>query len=322
METHVPVITLLESIHPSGIELLSRHSELRQLTGPGDPALPAALADSDALIVRSTPIGAAILDHGPRLRVIGRHGAGVDNIDGALTAERGIRIVNTPRSNTESVGEYTIAAIMHLFKRFSAVEAALRSGRFLSAGGSLPGQVDRLGLVGRELAGAHLGLVGAGAIGQSVARRALALGMRVSAVDPYTDPAALTALGITPVADLDTLLPAVDALSLHVPGDPARGPLIGEQEFRRMRQDAVLINAARGGLVDETALALALSEGRLAGAAVDVFSPEPPDTTTALFAAPNLVLTPHMAAMTAEALERMAVDVARFTLEALGADAT
>lgn len=322
METHVPVITLLESIHPSGIELLSRHSELRQLTGPGDPALPAALADSDALIVRSTPIGAAILDHGPRLRVIGRHGAGVDNIDGALTAERGIRIVNTPRSNTESVGEYTIAAIMHLFKRFSAVEAALRSGRFLPAGGSLPGQVDRLGLVGRELAGAHLGLVGAGAIGQSVARRALALGMRVSAVDPYADPAALTALGITPVADLDTLLPAVDALSLHVPGDPARGPLIGEQEFRRMRQDAVLINAARGGLVDETALALALSEGRLAGAAVDVFSPEPPDTTTALFAAPNLVLTPHMAAMTAEALERMAVDVARFTLEALGADAT
>lgn len=322
METHVPVITLLESIHPSGIELLSRHSELRQLTGPGDPALPAALADSDALIVRSTTIGAAILDHGPRLRVIGRHGAGVDNIDGALTAERGIRIVNTPRSNTESVGEYTIAAIMHLFKRFSAVEAALRSGRFLPAGGSLPGQVDRLGLVGRELAGAHLGLVGAGAIGQSVARRALALGMRVSAVDPYADPAALTALGITPVADLDTLLPAVDALSLHVPGDPARGPLIGEQEFRRMRQDAVLINAARGGLVDETALALALSEGRLAGAAVDVFSPEPPDTTTALFAAPNLVLTPHMAAMTAEALERMAVDVARFTLEALGADAT
>lgn len=322
METHVPVITLLESIHPSGIELLSRHSELRQLTGPGDPALPAALADSDALIVRSTPIGAAILDHGPRLRVIGRHGAGVDNIDGALTAERGIRIVNTPRSNTESVGEYTIAAIMHLFKRFSAVEAALRSGRFLPAGGSLPGQVDRLGLVGRELAGAHLGLVGAGAIGQSVARRALALGMRVSAVDPYADPAALTALGITPVADLDTLLPAVDALSLHVPGDPARGPLIGEQEFRRMRQDAVLINAARGGLVDETALALALSEGRLAGAAVDVFSPEPPDTTTALFAAPNLVLTPHMAAMTAEALERMAVDVARFTLEALRADAT
>lgn len=321
METRVPVITLLESIHPSGVELLTRGSELRQLTGPGDPALPSALADSDALIVRSTAIGAEILNHGPRLRVIGRHGAGVDNIDQALTSQRGIRIVNTPRSNTESVGEYTIAAIMHLFKRFSEVEAALRSGRFLRANGSLPGQVDRLGLVGRELAGAHLGLVGAGAIGQSVARRALALGMRVSAVDPYADPAALKAVGITPVSDLDALLPSVDALSLHVPGDPARGPLIGEREFRRMRPDAVLVNAARGGLVDETALALALSEGRLAGAAVDVFSPEPPDTTSALFAAPNLILTPHMAAMTAEALERMAVDVVRFTLEALGADA-
>ncbi len=318
----MPIITLLESIHPAGVEILRQSATVRELSGPDDPRLPEALADSDAIIVRSTPITAAYPNQGMRLRVIGRHGAGIDNIDGKLAAERGIRIVNTPRSNTESVGEYTIAALMHLFKRFSEVESALRGGKFTAAAGSLPGQVDRLGLIGRELSGAHLGLVGAGAIGQSVARRALALGMRVSAVDPYADPDALERAGITPVADLASLLPTVDALSLHVPGDPARGPLIGEREFGMLRPNAVLINAARGGLIDEDALARALTGGTLAGAAVDVFSPEPPDVASPLFGAPNLLLTPHMAAMTAEALERMAVDVARFTLEALGAETT
>lgn len=122
----MPIITLLESIHPAGVAALSEACELRQLTGPDDPGLAAALADSDAIIVRSTQIGAAILDHGPGLRVIGRHGAGTDNIDRQLTEARGIHIVNTPRSNTESVGEYTIAAIMQLFKRFAEVERADR----------------------------------------------------------------------------------------------------------------------------------------------------------------------------------------------------
>lgn len=310
-------VTLLESIHPAGIALLEVACDLRQLNGPGDPALLEALADAEALVVRSTSIGASILDHAPKLRVIGRHGAGTDNIDRELAEKRGIRIVNTPRSNTESVGEYTIAALMHLFKRLHAVETALRSGVFHSEGGSLPGQVDRRGLGGRELAGAHLGLIGAGAIGQSVARKALALGMKVSAVDPYANAEVLHALGIEPIETIAELLPQVDALSLHVPGDPARGPLIGCTELGLLRSDAVLINAARGGLVDEAALAEALTEGRLAGAAVDVFSSEPPNLDSPLFNAPNLLLTPHMAAMTAEALERMAVDVATFTIEAL-----
>lgn len=310
-------ITLLESIHPAGIELLEASCELRRLTGANDPSLAEALADADAIIVRSTQIGANILDHAPNLRVIGRHGAGIDNIDQRLVQARGIRIVNTPRSNTESVAEYTIAAIMHLFKRFGAVEAALRTGTFDRAGGSLPGQVDRLGLSGREIAGAHLGLVGAGAIGQAVARRAIALGMKVSAVDPFADPAALRELGIAPVATIEALLPDVDAVSLHVPGDPARGPLLSARELDLLRADAVLVNAARGGLVDEDALASALSEGRLAGAAVDVYSTEPPHLDSPLFRAPHLMATPHMAAMTAEALERMAVDVARFTLDEL-----
>lgn len=310
-------VTLLEPIHPAGIAALEAVCDLRQLTGPADPGLASALAESHAIIVRSTRLGADTLGLAPKLRVIGRHGAGTDNIDLDAASKRGVRVVNTPRSNTESVAEYTIAAIMQLFKRFGEVEAALRGGAFEASRGSLPGQVDRLGLIGRELAGAHLGLVGAGAIGRAVARRALALGMRVSAVDPYADPVVLRELGIELVEDLATLLPAVDALSLHVPGDPSRGPLIGAEEFTLLRSDAVLVNAARGGLIDEPALVAALRDGRLAGAAIDVYSPEPPVVTAPIFSAPRLILTPHMAAMTAEALERMAVDVAAFTLAAL-----
>lgn len=311
------IVTLLEPIHPAGIALLSRGAQLRQLRGPADPGLAAALADTDALIVRSTRIDAALLDQAPRLRVLGRHGAGTDNIDRAHAERRGIRVVKTPRSNTESVGEYTITVLLQLFKRIDAAADALRRGEFRADAGSLPGQVDRLGLVGREVHGATLGLIGAGAIGQSVARRARALGMRVVAADPYQDRERLAELGITLVASIDELLPLADAVSLHVPGDPGGAPLLGARELAMLPPGAVLINAARGGLVDEHALAAALTAGTLAGAAVDVFTTEPPDPGAALFRAPNLILTPHMAAMTGEALERMAVDVARFTLDAL-----
>lgn len=313
----MPTITLLEPIHPAGIEILESGATVHRLSGPADAALPGALADSDAIVVRSTRIDAAILDHGPRLRVIGRHGAGTDNIDLALANERGIRIVNTPRSNTESVAEYTIAALMNVMKRIDQAQTALRTGAFHAANGSLPGQVDRLGLVGRELSGAHLGIVGAGAIGRSVATRAIALGMRVSAVDPYADADALRHSGIELLASIDDLLPRVDALSLHVPGGLSGEPVIGERELRLLAPNAVLINAARGDVVDEHALAAALNEGRLAGAAVDVFSTEPPASDHPLLTAKNVLVTPHLAAMTEEALERMAVDVAENTLAAL-----
>lgn len=311
----MPTITLLEPIHRAGTRILESVAHVHHLSGPSDPGLAKALADSDALIVRSTAIGRDLLVLAPRLRVIGRHGAGTDNIDRDYAEEHGIQIVNTPRSNTESVAEYTVAALMHLFKRFPEVEHALRSGRFQAAGGSLPGQVDRAGLIGREVSGATLGLVGAGAIGRAVARRAIALGMRVLAFDPYAEPTDLSALGIEPVTSLMDMLPQLDALSLHVPG--GGGALIGETELAALRPGAVLINAARGGLVDEVALAAALESGALMGAAVDVFSPEPPHPESPLFSAPRTLLTPHMAAMTAEALERMAVDVATFTLDAL-----
>jgi D-3-phosphoglycerate dehydrogenase / 2-oxoglutarate reductase len=311
-------VTLLEPIHKSGLDLLRPHARLNQLSGPDDVGLVDALRESDAIIVRSTKIGAEILDYAPRLKVIGRHGAGIDNIDLQLTKSRGIEVRNTPYSNTESVAEYTIAALLHLFKRFDEVQRALRGGAFNAKGGSLPGQSDRMGLSGREISGTHLGIGGAGAIGQAVARRALALNMRVSAVDPYADPVALKRIGIELVSDLGDLLTTVDAISLHVPGGLSDKPLIGSRQLSSMRKDAILINAARGGLVDEDALAHALTEGVIAGAAVDVFSEEPPRLSAKLFHAPNLLATPHVAGVTQDSLERMATDVALFTLDALG----
>jgi D-3-phosphoglycerate dehydrogenase len=309
-----PIVVVLEPIHRSGIDRLAEHCTVVQLAGPADPGLAEALATADALIVRSTRVTAETIAAAPSLRVIGRHGAGTDNIDLDAAAARGIAVVNTPRSNTESVAEYVITVALMLLKRIDEVSTALRSGRFTPEHGSLPGQVDRAMLVGREAAGTRLGLVGAGAIGRSVARRAQALGMTVVAYDPFIAPEAL-ALGIEFTPDLDSLLASVDIVSLHVPG--GNGALITAERLALMQPASLLINAARGELVDPGALADALRSGHLAGAAIDVYNPEPPAADSPLFAAPNLITTPHMAAMTREALVRMSADVADGVIDAL-----
>ena len=315
--TTLPRVVLLESIHRDGIEILGAHTDLIQLSGPQDPLRAEALRNAVAIVVRSTPVTAELMDEAPGLRVIGRHGAGTDNIDRAAADARGILIVNTPRSNTESVAEYVITVALLMLKRIDEVSLALRSGAFTPARGSLPGQVDRAGLVGREISGLRLGLVGAGAIGRAVASRASALGMSVRAYDPFVDEGTLAELGIGYCSSLDEVLVGSDIVSLHTPGGGSNRALVGAEEIARMPADSYLINAARGDLVDSIALAAALASGHLAGAAVDVFELEPPAPSNPLLAAPRLIATPHMAAMTREALRRMAVDVARGTVDAL-----
>ena len=310
-----PRVLVLEPIDESGLELLRRDAEVTVLTGPTDPRLDANLATADALVVRSTQVGADLLDRAPRLRVIGRHGAGLDNIDSAHAAALGITVVNTPRSNTESVAEYVIAAALLLTKQILPASAALRSGAF-TPGRSLPGQVVASGHVGGELAGRRLGLVGLGAIGRSVAGKALALGMRVAAVDPFVDATVMRDLGVTRCATIAELLPRTDVLSLHVPGGGDE-PLVGAAELALLPGGAVLVNSARAGVVDTGALVEAVTRGHLGGAAVDVFDPEPPPPDSPLLHTPGILCTPHMAAMTHEALVRMARDVATNVLAAL-----
>lgn len=312
-----PSVVVLEPIHAGGIALLTQVASVRVLAGPSDPGLAAALAGADALVVRSTLTDAGMMAAAPKLRVIGRHGAGLDNVDLVEAARRGIRVLNTPRSNTESVAEFVITVALMALKRLTEASFELRAGTFTRAAGSLPGQVHRAGLVGREAAGCRLGLVGAGAIGQAVASRARSLGMVVSAFDPFLSPERMIELQLVPVDTLGDLLSSCDIVSLHVPGGEQNRSLIGAAEIALMRPGSILINAARGELVDPEALVEALFSGHLAAAAVDVFDPEPPSVDSPLFSAPHLLATPHMAAMTGESLERMSLDVAAGVIAAL-----
>ncbi|WP_405216997.1 hydroxyacid dehydrogenase [Agrococcus sp. Ld7] len=310
-------VVLQESIHADGERLLRDSGvDVVVLNGPGDARMATALTNADALIVRSTRVDAALLDLAPRLRVVGRHGAGLDNIDLEAARRRGIVVVNTPHSNTESVAEYVVAAAFSLFRRFDEGRGSLAGGA-LQQPSSLPGQVQRAGLLGRELQGSTLGLVGAGAIGRAVARRVQALGLMVIAYDPFADPAVLAAAQITALESLDDVMSRSDILSLHLPGGDATRGIVDARRIALLPEGAVLINAARGGLVDHDALIAAVRSGNLLGAAVDVYEQEPPAADDAILHEPRIIATPHLAAMTEEAVQRMAVDVARSVLDAL-----
>lgn len=312
-----PFVVVMEKIHPDGLAVLDGRAEVVVLDGPSDPLLPQVLARAAAVIVRSTPFRADLIDSAPALRVIGRHGAGLDNIDVKHAYERGITVANTPRSNTVSVAEYVITVILLLAKRIDEISGALVSGQMPPGLGSLPAQVTGAGLIGQEVAAARLGVIGLGAIGREVTRCAQALGMEVTAFDPFLDAEAFDALEVRRAATLVDLLPRSDYLTVHVPGGDYA--LIGADELALLPRGAFVINTARGGVVDADALVEAVRSGHLAGAAVDVFEPEPPDPSSPLLHTPRIICTPHMAAMTAQALRRMAIDVATSVLERLEA---
>lgn len=259
--------------------------------------LEVAVRDADALIVRNrTQVDAALMDRAPRLKVIGRLGVGLDNIDTKHAATRNIVVAPAVGANAVSVAEYVVAAALVLLRGayFSAAE--------LVAGGW---PREKLG-AGREAAGATLGIVGFGSIGQVVAEKARALGLAVLASDDFLPPDHPAWAGAVRVG-LDDLLARADVVTLHCPLTPETRGLIGAARLARMRKGAVLINTARGGIVDEAALAEALKSGHLGGAAIDVFDKEPIDGATgALFAGlANVILTPHIAGVTAEANTRI-----------------
>jgi (S)-sulfolactate dehydrogenase len=272
-------------------------------------ALAAALATARALIVRNrTQVRGALLEAAPALRVVGRLGVGLDNIDLEACRVRGIAVHPATGANDVSVAEYVITAMLVLLRR-----------AWFATPQVLAGQWPRMSTIGREVAGRSLGLIGFGAIARETARRAAALGMRILATDPLLgadDPAWQHAQR----RSLDELLAEADVVSLHVPLTPATRSMLGAPQFSRMRAGAVLINAARGGLLDEAALVAALRSGHLGGAALDVFAREPLDAETArLFeGAPNLILTPHIAGVTEESNVRVSEVTAAAVLRTLG----
>jgi len=266
----------------------------------------ASLGRVDAWIVRgrSQVDAAALRSAAPRLRVVGRAGVGVDNIDVGAARELGISIVTAPEASTTSVAELTIGLMLALARDISAADAALRRGEWPKAS-----------LIGEELEGKTLGLVGFGRIGRAVAARAKAFGMVLAAFDPFLDDDAIRAAGASPVT-LETLLAVSDYVSLHLPLTTETRGLLGRTAIGRMKSGARLVCAARGGLIDEAALRQALDDGRLAGAALDVFAQEPPGDL-ALLRHPRVVATPHLGAQTVEAQARVALEIVYNVLAAL-----
>lgn len=267
------------------------------------------LASARALIVRNrTRVDRDLLAAGPRLVAVGRLGVGLDNIDLDACAERGVSVHPATGANVVAVAEYVIAAMLMMLR-----------GAYHATDRVLAGEWPRTALIGREASGKTLGIVGFGAIGRAVARRATALGVGVAAYDPVLAPGdpAWNAPGVRRFGDLAAMLAACDVVTLHVPLTGATRHLIGTAEIAAMKPGACIVNTARGGVLDEAAMALALASGRLGAAALDVFEDEPLPAHSRLAGIPNLYLTPHVAGLTEEANARTGALVARLVRSAL-----
>ncbi len=271
-----------------------------------DPIFSEELSTASGLIVRSaTKVDAAVLDRAPDLKIVGRAGVGVDNIDVAAASERGVAVVNAPGGNTVSAAELTMALLLAVARRVTDADRSIREGKW-----------ERSELRGVELRGRTLGIIGVGRIGWEVAQRCRAFGMDVIAYDPYLPASRLEDMRAI-LVPLDQLLERADVISLHVPLTDETQGLIDEAAMARMKKGVFILNASRGGVVDEAALARALIEGRIGGAGLDVFETEPLHPSSPLLSAPNLVLTPHLGASTKEAQLQVAIEVARSIRAAL-----
>ena len=307
-----PVVLIAEVLSPATIEALGPDFDVRDVDGTDREALFAALADADAVLVRSaTRIDTEALSHAPRLKVVARAGVGLDNVDIPAATAAGVMVVNAPTSNIVSAAELTVGHILSLARRIPAAHASLSGGAW-----------KRSSFTGAELFEKTVGIVGLGRIGALVAARLNAFDMRVVAYDPYVTSARAQQLGVQLVS-LDELVAEADFLTIHMPKTPETTGMIGAEQFKAMKPTAFVVNVARGGLIDEAALHEALVAGEIAGAGLDVFTSEPPaegGTAQALLGLPNVVVTPHLGASTEEAQEKAGVSVARSVRLALGGD--
>jgi len=289
-------VIVADKISDRGVQLL-REAGWNIVVTTKD-TLNAEIADADALIVRSaTKVTPDLLEKAPRLRVVGRAGVGVDNIDLDEATRRGVLVMSTPGGNAVSVAEHTFALLLALARQVPRLDKAMHEGKW-----------EKSSAAGTEVRGKTLGLIGLGRIGSEVAVRAEAFDMRVLGYDPYISEAAARELQVE-LVPLEKLLAESDFVSLHTAVSPATQNLINATTLAQMKKGARLVNAARGELIDEAALAEALKSGKLAGAALDVFVEEPPKNS-ALVGLPNVIATPHVAGSTAEAQEEVGTQVA------------
>ncbi len=306
--TPIPVVLVAEELSPAAIAQLESGFEVRYVDGSDRAALLPALAGVDAVIVRSaTRIDAEALAQAPNLRVVARAGVGLDNVDVEAATKAGVMVVNAPSSNTVSAAEHAVGLLLAVARNVPHAMASLKAGEW-----------QRSRFTGAELYGKVAGILGLGRIGELVAQRLAAFCMQVIAYDPYVPTARAAQLGVRLVG-LEDLLAEADFISVHLPKTAETSGLIGERELRLVKPGVLIVNAARGGIVDENALALALKDGRIGGAGIDVFATEPP-ADSPLLAFPNVVATPHLGASTHEAQEKAGTQVARSVRLALSGE--
>lgn len=294
-------ILISDNLSARGVELLRQHEgfEVEQRVGLKPDELLGIIGSYDALVVRSeTKVTAEVIAAGERLKVIGRAGTGVDNIDVGAATQRGIVVMNAAGGNSVTTAEHTIALLLSMARKTPQANASLKSGKW-----------DKKRFLGTELAGKTLGVIGLGNIGKIVAARAIGLALKVIAYDPFITKDVAARSGIELVT-LDELFRRSDFITVHTPLSDATRGIIGEAAFAKMRDGVRIINCARGGLVDEAALYDAIKSGRVAGAALDVFVQEPPPADHPLLALDEVIVTPHLGASTAEAQDQVAVTIA------------
>ncbi len=301
-------VLISDSVDPAAVELLRRAAGFT-VTAPGGMSRAetlAAIPTADALIIRSaTTADAALLAAAPNLKVIARAGVGVDNVDLEAATRQGIVVMNTPDGNTIATAEHTLGLLLALARHIPDSEISMRGGKW-----------DRKTFMGVELRGKTLGIIGFGRVGRAVAKRALAFEMNVITASPRISADVVRDLGVE-LVDLDTLYARSDFITLHsVITDETRG-MINAASLAQMKRGVRIVNTARGGLIDECALAAAITSGQVAGAALDVYSAEPPAANHPLVGLPGVVHTPHLAASTADAQINVAIDAAQLVLDAL-----
>jgi D-3-phosphoglycerate dehydrogenase / 2-oxoglutarate reductase len=274
--------------------------------GLNEEELVKCIGDYSAIIVRSaTKVTRKVIEAGKKLEVIARGGVGLDNIDAACAKERGIPVLNTPRASSISVAELAIGLMFALARFIPQADASIKAGKW-----------EKKKFTGFELYGKRLGVIGIGRIGQEVAVRAMGLGMKVTTYDPFGCCAPTIQAPLMDTCDLDTLLRESDIITLHVPKTKETTHMIGKKQFDMMKKGVVIINCARGGIVDEQALCAALTSGRVRGAAIDVFEKEPP-ADNPLLKLDNVIVTPHIGASTAEGQFRVGTEIAALVVERL-----
>lgn len=303
-----PVVLIADKLAQSTVDALGDAVEVRWVDGPNRAELLAAVPEADALLVRSaTTVDAEVLAAAPKLKIVGRAGVGLDNVDIEAATERGVMVCNAPTSNIHSACEHAISLLLSTARQIPAADASLKGGEW-----------KRSSFKGVEIFGKTIGIVGFGHIGQLFAQRLAAFETTIIAYDPYANPARAAQLGVE-LTSLEDLMARADFVTIHLPKTKETAGMFNAELLAKAKKGQIIINAARGGLVDEQALADAIESGQIRGAGFDVFATEP-CTDSPLFGRPEVVVTPHLGASTVEAQDRAGTDVAASVLKAMAGE--